>query len=280
MKRSPLRNFAWGLHKHFAGLLGPGGDKSLLRERAIVFAPHPDDETLACGGTIARKTQSGADVKIVFMADGSASHSKFMPPQQLVELRRHEALAATNALGLPAENVIFLNIPDHQIKDNAGPAGERISQILREYRPTQVFIPYRADRTPDHIFTNRIVSLALRSCNWRITVLEYPVWFWNQWPWAFDPPVGRHERLTMAAQGALAIGRACTHLTCKVPIAEVKATKQLALSMYKSQMTRLLSLPAWPILADVCQGDFLKCFDQAYEYFAVRSVSNSAPSPE
>jgi LmbE family N-acetylglucosaminyl deacetylase len=279
MQRSQLSNFACRLHKSLAGL-GREFDESLLCQRAIVFSPHPDDETLACGGTIARKVQAGADVKVVFMASGNASHSKFMSPQELAKTRRHEALAATSVLGLANQDIVFLDIPDHQIKDQAQSAGKRVRELLHEHRPIQVFIPYRADGPPDHIATNKIVSLALRSCNWPLAVLEYPVWFWNQWPWAFDQPVGRREQLAMAAHALLALGRACTRLTCKTPIIQVKSTKQLAISMYKSQVTRLLHSPTWPVLADVCHGDFLNCFDQDYEYFAMRSMSNRTPSPE
>jgi LmbE family N-acetylglucosaminyl deacetylase len=259
--------------------LGPGIDESLLRERAIVFAPHPDDETLACGGTIAKKVRCGADVKVVFMADGSGSHAKFMPPRELAQLRRQEALAATSALGLPAENLTFLNIPDHRIKDNAGPAAKRVTGLLDEHRPSQVFIPYIGDRASDHVATNQVVTSCLASCDWPVTVFQYPVWFWNHWPWAYTPPRSGRERIALAIQSVAAIARACARLRCRVHLADVKAVKHLALSMYKSQMTRLTPSSAWPILADVCQGDFLNCFDTDYEYFAVRAFAAHSRRP-
>ena len=45
-------------------------DRTSQRAPAIVFAPHPDDETLGCGGTILKKRSLGAPVEVVFLTDG------------------------------------------------------------------------------------------------------------------------------------------------------------------------------------------------------------------
>ncbi len=43
----------------------------------VVVAPHPDDETLGCGVLIAAKRRLGAEVAVVFLTDGAASHPQF-----------------------------------------------------------------------------------------------------------------------------------------------------------------------------------------------------------
>jgi LmbE family N-acetylglucosaminyl deacetylase len=45
-------------------------DTSLTEKSILVFAPHPDDETLGCGGTIANRVREGHEVEIFFMTDG------------------------------------------------------------------------------------------------------------------------------------------------------------------------------------------------------------------
>ena len=51
--------------------------KSIKENRILVFAAHPDDEVLGCGGTIAKKTSKGHIVQTVFFSDGvSARHKK------------------------------------------------------------------------------------------------------------------------------------------------------------------------------------------------------------
>ena len=69
--------------------------KSDLAASAIVFSPHQDDETLGCGGTIARKKEAGAEVKVVFMTDGSLSHHRFIAQDELIELRQQSNKGCT-----------------------------------------------------------------------------------------------------------------------------------------------------------------------------------------
>jgi hypothetical protein len=57
-----------------------------LGRRAVVFSPHPDDESLGCGGTILRKKQAGATVKLVHVSDGGAS-TTLIPREELTAMR-------------------------------------------------------------------------------------------------------------------------------------------------------------------------------------------------
>jgi LmbE family N-acetylglucosaminyl deacetylase len=79
----------------------------------LVLAPHPDDETLGCGGLIAAAVKHGLGVKIVFLTNGEASHPNSVthPPRRLARLRQCEAEAATRRLGSGVQNC-FLRLPD------------------------------------------------------------------------------------------------------------------------------------------------------------------------
>ena len=70
-----------------------------LEQSALVFSPHPDDESLGCGGTILKKKQAGANVKIVHVSDGGAS-SALIPREELTAMRRMECMDAGRALGV------------------------------------------------------------------------------------------------------------------------------------------------------------------------------------
>ena len=67
--------------------------------KILVVAPHPDDETLGCGGLISLLAQNGSAFYIVFVTDGSASHrnSRAWPSARLAAQREQEA---RNALAL------------------------------------------------------------------------------------------------------------------------------------------------------------------------------------
>ncbi|HEY2710764.1 MAG TPA: PIG-L family deacetylase [Caulobacteraceae bacterium] len=81
---------------------------------ALVLVPHPDDETLGCGGLIATAASLGLELKLAFLTDGGGSHlgSATWPRDRLVRVRQQEAVTAANRLGVGRDDIIFLNWPD------------------------------------------------------------------------------------------------------------------------------------------------------------------------
>ena len=240
----------------------------ILRQPAIIFSPHFDDESLGCGGTIIRKIRSGARINIVFMTDGSKSHSRFIPEKKLMKIRSKEALAAAKKLGLQTKQVTYLGYEETKLGNATHHAVERIKELLEEERPDEIFLPYYFRQAPkDHSDTNRIAILAARKLQLQVTINEYPVWYWNQWP--FVPFSGkgrssilRHVAYTLLSNlGVLKDFRDCVY------IKDILPEKKQAIDEYKSQMTRLNGDTSWVTLSDVSNGEFIKCFFQDYEYF-------------
>jgi len=133
-------------------------------DRLLVVAPHPDDETLATGGLIQRALAAGAAVQVVFVTDGDNNPW----PQRWIERRwridvsarrrwgqrrRGEALVALVVLGVAAQSVRFLGLPDQGLTDLlvAGDALERtLGAAIDAFAPTCLAGPSRHDRHPDH----------------------------------------------------------------------------------------------------------------------------------
>lgn len=139
-----------------------------MNERIIVFAPHPDDETLGCGGTIAKRLNEGYEVLVVVMTDGRHSFLKGLgialdpTPEELKEIRRGEVKRATRILGVPEENLLFLDFVDGALDENEMEAQKRVMKLLGEKVPSEIYFPYEKDGHPDHRATNRIVTSAVR----------------------------------------------------------------------------------------------------------------------
>lgn len=102
-------------------------------DRIVVFAPHPDDETLACGGLIQQALQNGARVDVVLMTNGDAAEMAlvfgekdiFVSPKAMIglgETRQGETLKALGRLGLPAARVHFLSYPNNGLTELWRPA--------------------------------------------------------------------------------------------------------------------------------------------------------------
>jgi LmbE family N-acetylglucosaminyl deacetylase len=244
-----------------------------LRRSAMVFSPHFDDETLGCGGLIIKKKRAGADVKIVFMTDGSSSHRHLMPPQELASIRHREAIEAGQIMGLTRDDIIVLGFEEQQLGKHAQQAVERLTALLKLHAPIELWIPHAAEPliwSPDHRDTTRIVKQAARQSGGAYSVYEYPVWLWFNYPWVDLPMSASSETLRLlkfSLSGAFGF-RLAQSCRLDLDVRDVLEVKHAALAAYRSQMTRLKPDPAWGTLGDVANGQFLECFFQAREVFA------------
>jgi len=132
-----------------------------------VFAPHPDDATLGCGGTISKKISEGFEVIIVLMTDGRHLFSEGLgissdpTPEEVKQIRKEESIRATEILGVPSKNLLFLDFEDGTLEKHGREAEKRVIEIIRKYSPADIYFPFRRDCHPDHRATNRIVRQAL-----------------------------------------------------------------------------------------------------------------------
>jgi LmbE family N-acetylglucosaminyl deacetylase len=241
----------------------------VFRRPTLVFAPHQDDETLGCGGAIIKKRQADAAVKLVFIGDGSTSHSHLMPPHKLSALRLREASAAGHILGLAEDDILFLNFPEAGLRAQFATICSEVLALIRRYQPDEVYIPYARDVNEDHLVTNQAVQQAIRINQKPVTVYEYPVWAWFHWPWVgllsgIRRPSRRVVRDTLGTWFGLRLLR---DLNCTLYIGDVLAQKRTALEQHRSQMARLIPNNDWLTLHDVSGGAWLACFFQEYELF-------------
>jgi LmbE family N-acetylglucosaminyl deacetylase len=137
-------------------------------ERIIIFSPHPDDETLGCGGTIAKNVKEGNRVFVVFMTDGryaltEAGIMSYPDPLEMHEIRRLEAFKALGKLGVHTENMFFLDIEDKTLKRHKKEACDIVRKILKDINPSQIYFPQEMEYHVDHVVTNRIVKEAAKS---------------------------------------------------------------------------------------------------------------------
>lgn len=145
----------------------------------VVVAPHPDDETLGCGGMLAWAAGQGALVHVVFLTDGEHSH-----PEAKVDLRRirrGEALLAATRLGLLPQNIRFLGLPDAGLQtlddSDSAWATQWLRALMAERSPCLVAITAYSDPHGDHQAGYLMVMDAARDLD-GVEVMAYPVWSW------------------------------------------------------------------------------------------------------
>ena len=124
----------------------------------LVVAPHMDDETIGCGGTILRHRRAGAPVTIVYMTDGARGNPQMQRDEALIEIRKAEARRAAEILG--GCELVFLDLPERELTSDAATATLLAEQVER-IRPAVVYVPWSLDGHPDHIATCHATSRAL-----------------------------------------------------------------------------------------------------------------------
>lgn len=132
-------------------------------QRVLVLAPHPDDETIGCGGTIARWAAQGADIEVVVLTDGEATvggQPSALGGQRSVAAtaaaRRSEAALAAGLLG--AGTVVTPGLPDGRLSTELAALGDVLDAALERHRPEVVLLPWPVDGHPDHRAVNRALA--------------------------------------------------------------------------------------------------------------------------
>ena len=242
-------------------------DEEGQTSKILVFAPHQDDETLGCGGLIAKKRKEGVCVKIIFLTDGRKSHRKILPECEMAILREKEALKAAGKLGLESGDVFFLRFPSGKLGSNFLTAVDRIYELFEDIHPGIILVPFLNDGHEEHILTNKIVWKALRKFNRKMVIYEYPIWFWNNWPWINNSEKSLKLNIKKILKGGLSCLVMIRDFRYGFYIKDIIKQKKEALDFHESQMKRISSDPEWLTLSDLGNGDFIKCFFNDYEIF-------------
>jgi hypothetical protein len=117
-------------------------------ERVLVLAPHADDETIGCGGTLAGLIRDGAAVEVLVVTDGAAGEADPGRRRETGELRLGESRGALEVLGGGSVRCGFL--PDRGLSARRADLARLLGEALRASRPQLVFVPSPVEVHPDH----------------------------------------------------------------------------------------------------------------------------------
>ena len=214
----------------------------------LILAPHPDDESLGCGGLIAMCAAADRMPLVVVLTDGAGSHpnSRDFPPDRLRALRALEVREAAACLGLPPDRLVLLRQPD-TAAPHGGPAfAAVVAQLVRLIRDqsacTAILAPWGHDPHCDHTAASLIAAAVAESTG--IEHLAFPVWGW-----------------TLATETPIPAGSA---VGCRLDISPFLDAKRAALKAHRSQYGELIADdPAGFRLPPA----LLSVFDTAFETF-------------
>ena len=215
-------------------------------QKVMVFSPHPDDETIACGGYIAESVQREAEVTIVLVTDGNK--------RSLKDLRYSEFKTATSVLGVPTNNLIFLNYPDGKLAQQSQAELEKIFQNqIDSYHPDIVLYPHPGDTHQDHATISKIIEKILEQSPNKKIAYKYLVHH-HLYP---RPKKYAPDLYTLPPISLISFDGGWERLMLSE---ETENLKQRALKSYKSQLKN-------PLLKNLLESSIRK-----NELFAVESL--------
>lgn len=138
-------------------------------ERVLAVIPHPDDEAIGTGGTLALLAER-AEVHVVLVTDGSGAGGL---PAGASEIRKAELKDSLRILGI--KNYTCLDEPDGAFENNPVFISS-VEAIMQTVQPNWVFLPFVSDSHRDHArIGTALYELFQRKHN-GLTVLFYEVW--------------------------------------------------------------------------------------------------------
>ncbi|MGB2690961.1 MAG: PIG-L family deacetylase [Thermodesulfobacteriota bacterium] len=120
----------------------------LTNNIVLVLAPHADDESFACGGSLVNHVNQDDKVKVVILTDGSkADFTGKYNKEDYIQIRENEAKRACDMLGV--SDVEFWRNPDRDLQSNVKNIN-LLSDLIDEYKPTLIYVPSPLEFHPDH----------------------------------------------------------------------------------------------------------------------------------
>ncbi|MBN2679566.1 GNAT family N-acetyltransferase [Acidithiobacillus montserratensis] len=144
--------------------LVPFTTSDLPNGKFLIFAPHPDDETFGCGGTILKLRNAQQEVEIALVSNGEQAGD---PETRISEFR-----SVTSALGV--RKVYQLNQPDGGLENNINTL-ESFINVLIKSRPDMIFFPSPLEYHIDHRTTAYLVWEALQSTGFSGKAFSYEI---------------------------------------------------------------------------------------------------------
>jgi LmbE family N-acetylglucosaminyl deacetylase len=115
---------------------------------ALIIAPHPDDESLGCGGSIIKHIKAKSRVKVVFLTNGDKGDFQGKFGKEYSEIRKSSAQKAMGILGV--EDFEFWGFGDRELSAAMGKAEEKLHHSVRTFSPSVLYAPSPFEAHPDH----------------------------------------------------------------------------------------------------------------------------------
>ena len=150
------------------------------KNNILIFAAHPDDEILGCGGVIQKYKEEGQIVIVCIVTDGSSSQYK---DSTILDKKRKESVLANQQL--KTDKVIYLNFPDMKLDIVSHVELNRaLDNVCSMVKPRIIFTHSATDLNNDHLLINKSTQIITRPTSdkkYLKEVFEYEILSSTEW---------------------------------------------------------------------------------------------------
>ena len=156
--------------------------------KIVVFAPHPDDEIMGCGGSILKWIEEGHEVHIIYLTDNRALFAEGhvndqiiqkeaepyinLTEDQIAEIGLKEAYQAAKAFGLEYKRIHLFKFHDLDLMNQIDKATDLSINIIKD--ADTIIVSSNNNTHPDHQAANTIVKIAAQKL--KLTNTEFYVY--------------------------------------------------------------------------------------------------------
>ena len=190
------------------------------QQRVCIFAPHPDDEVLGCGGLLQQLAANGNALVLVHVTNGTQSHpdSQIYPPKKLDIVRPQESLNALEVLDIRHKvTVIALQLPDGDVFAQQEAFHRKLATFIQ---PNDILVtPFVHDGHPDHEATGQVVTTFAKPR--QLACYQVLIWAWH-WAKPDDKRIPWHyaSRVDLSVEQLLRKKRAIACFESQISVDE------------------------------------------------------------
>lgn len=144
-----------------------------MTRRILVVSPHPDDESLGCGGALCKHVSDGDEVQVIFLTSGEqGGHGR--TPEETQFVREREAVEAAKVIGI--NNYEFWREPDGELKISTHLVDRLLCAIV-SYVPDRIYVTHDKEEHNDHKVAAQLVKMVVADLIENVPeILMYEIW--------------------------------------------------------------------------------------------------------
>ena len=131
----------------------------IVPKRIMVFAGHPDDELISCGGTILKYLSLGSEINIIIATTGSGGYAREQAKENILKQRKKELSIIKSILKCEFVELNYLDLTITREKIS------QVTNLIRNFKPQIILIPHYTDFHRVHRNLSLITREAIYHCS-------------------------------------------------------------------------------------------------------------------